>query len=135
MQNVIKENKWNVKLAPEITGKHSAFGNLEELLRSRKETDCSLCIDFAHLKARNNGSIRFEKIIKKLKKFKHIHCHYSGINYTKKGEQNHKLTDKKEAQKLLKAMIKHNIDATIISESPDPLGDAKMLKKILEELK
>lgn len=135
MQNLIKKNKWNVKLAPETTGKHSAFGSLEEIMELKKETNCSMCVDFAHLKARRNGNIDYENIVEKLKDLNYIHCHYSGIEYTEKGEQNHKLTDKKEAKKLLKAMIKHNVDATIISESPNPLGDAKMLNKILEDLK
>jgi len=130
MQGVIKKNKWGVKLAPETTGKVNVFGSLDEILRLSKETGCSYCIDFAHLKARNNGKIDYKWIVKKLpKKF---HIHFSGIEFTSKGERNHILTEESEIKELLMAL--KGRDVTIINESPNPLGDSLKTKKILDSL-
>ncbi len=134
IQKEIKKNKWDVKLAPEITGKINVFGNLDEILRLVKETGCSFCIDYAHLKARNQGKLDYDEIFGKVKKFKHLHCHFSGINYTKKGERNHLLTKESEIKELAKEIMKRKLGVTIINESPDPLGDSIKTKKIFEKL-
>jgi len=128
-----KEKGYTPKLAPETTGKQSQFGSLDELIKLKKETGCSMCIDFAHLKARENGKITFEEIAEKLEKnnLTNIHAHFSGIEYTEKGERRHLLTEDKDIRELLTALKKHNISATIINESPDPLGDAIKMKKML----
>jgi len=135
MQNVIKEKEWNVVLAPETTGKPSAFGDLDELLRMRKETHCHLCIDFAHMLART-GKRDYNEIFRKLKenKIEHIQAHFSGIEYTAKGERRHVFTPEKDIKELLEWIKKSHIDSTIINESPDPLGDALKSEKILKSL-
>jgi len=125
LRDYIKDNKWSVVLAPETTGKSSQFGSLDELLKLRKELKIELCVDFAHLKARNNGNINFEEVIKKLPK--KIHAHFSGIEYTEKGERRHKLVDINEFKKLIKLLKKYNKDINIINESPDVFGDLKKM--------
>ena len=124
------------KLAPETTGKPSQFGDLDDLIRMKKETGCSICIDFSHLKARYNGKITFEEVAEKISKTNlgPIHCHFSGIEYTEKGERRHILTEEKDIKELLSALKKHHIEATIINESPDPLGDAIKMKKVFERI-
>lgn len=136
LQSEIKKNKWQVELAPETTGKPSQFGSLDELIKMKKEIGCHLCIDFSHLKARENGKITYEEIAQKLSKANlgHLHCHFSGIEYSEKGERHHILTPESEIKELLKALKKHNLDCTIINESPDPIGDALKMKKILKTL-
>ena len=52
MKKEINKNKWEIKLAPETTGKVNVFGSIDEIARLVKETKCSFCIDFAHVKAR-----------------------------------------------------------------------------------
>jgi deoxyribonuclease-4 len=133
MQDEIQKRKWKVKLAPETTGKASQFGDLDELLRLKKETGCSLCIDFAHIKART-GKRDYKEIFEKLEKagIKSIHAHFSGIEYTAKGERRHMLTGEKEISELLMWIKKSKVDAVIINESPDPLGDSLKSKRILE---
>jgi deoxyribonuclease-4 len=131
MQDVISEKKWNVVLAPETTGKISQFGDLDELIRLKKETGCHLCVDFSHLKARYNGVIDYDKIMKKLKPLGHIHAHFSGIEWTAKGERRHLLTSESYIKELFAPLKKYNIDVTIINESPDPLGDAIKMKSLL----
>ncbi len=135
LMETIKQKKWNTQLALETTGKHSAFGNLDELLSLVKETRCTLTIDFAHLKARTQGRMSYGEMLDKVKHLKHIHSHFSGIQWTEKGEKRHLLTPEKEIKDLLKEVLKRKLDITIINESPDVIGDAYKTKKILEKLK
>ncbi len=135
MQKVIKKKKWNVILAPEATGKKSQFGDLDELLRLRKETKCELCVDFAHLRARNNGRIDYKDVFDKLKGVKHIHAHFSGIEFTEKGERRHLLTEKKDIKLLLTHVKKRKLKSiTFINESPNPPGDALKMKEYFEKI-
>jgi len=123
MQDTIKANNWKVNLAPETMGKISVFGSLDEILNLVKETRCSFCIDFAHLRARNLGKIDYPEIFKKLKPFKDIHCHFSGINFGPKGERNHIPTETKYIKELAQHILKSKINTTIINESPNPIKD------------
>ena len=135
LMKTIKAKKWNVQLALETTGKHSAFGSLDELLQLVKEIKCSLTIDFAHLKARTEGKMNYSDMLDRVKHIKHIHSHFSGIEWTEKGERRHLLTPEKEIKELLTEILKRKLDITIINESPDVIGDAYKMKNILEKLK
>jgi len=130
---IIKQNKLNVELALEITGKKSQFGSLEELLKLHEKTGSFLCVDFAHIIARN-GRIDYKNVFDKLKTLKTIHSHFSGIEFTDKGEQKHRITSKRDLLPLLEEISKRNIDITMINESPDPLKDSLKAKKILQNL-
>lgn len=119
-------------LCPETTGKPSQFGDLDEILSLMKETRCGICVDFAHLKARYAGKIDYEEMIKKVSTIKTpIHAHFSGIEYSEKGERRHLLTEEKDIKELFSLLKKYKIHATIINESPNPLGDAIKMKKLL----
>jgi deoxyribonuclease-4 len=131
LQKEIKQKKWNVILCPETTGKASQFGDIDELLKLSKETGCSLCVDFAHLKARNNGKIDYDEIFEKIKNIKHIHSHFSGIEYTAKGERRHLITEVKDIKELIGYIKKYKIDITIINESPDPIADCRKTKQLI----
>lgn len=131
MQITIKKNNWKVVLAPETTGKKSAFGDIDELLKLRKETKCNLTIDFAHILARDN-KIDYDELFKKIKNIGHIHSHFSGVEYTPKGERRHLITPADKIKELLKYIKKYKVDITIINESPDPYGDCLKTKKILD---
>jgi len=129
----IKKRKWDVYLAPETTGKVNVFGSLKEILRLVKETKCKCCIDFAHLYAKSNGKLTYNEMCKEIKHLGHIHAHFSGINYTGKGERNHELTNPEEIKKLLEALKKNHInDICIINESPNPFGDAVKTKNQMQ---
>ena len=131
LQKEIKKNKWNVILAPETTGKVAQFGDLDELLKLKKETKCHLCVDFAHIKARNNGKIDYDEIMKKIKPLGNIHAHFSGIEWTAKGERRHLITEVRDIKEFFNYIKKYNIDTTIINESPDTLGDCVKMKKLI----
>ncbi|MFH1849730.1 MAG: TIM barrel protein [archaeon] len=133
MQDVIDESGWKVNLAPETTGKQSQFGDVDELLRLRDETGCSMCVDFAHLLART-GSIDYTGVFDKLRPLKHIHAHFSGIEYGDKGERRHILTTEDVIEPFLKEVVKRNADITIINESPDPVSDAVKTLGVLRNI-
>ena len=137
MQQAIDKNKWDVLLCPETTGKASQFGTVEELVRLAKETKCGICVDFAHLEARYNKKPDLQSVFRQLKELKHldfIHSHFSGIEYTAKGERRHLITEAADIKELLVAMDKSGLKFNIINESPDPVGDAIKSKKIRDKL-
>lgn len=130
LQKQIARRKWQVTLCPEITGKPSQFGSLEELLRLKKETGCGITVDFSHLYARHQGEVDYARILRKLpRKF---HAHFSGIEYGPKGEKKHIRTTPEFFGPLASELVKCNLDITIISESPKPYEDAVMMKKVLQ---
>jgi deoxyribonuclease-4 len=63
----ISENKWKIKIAPEIMGKKNVFGSIDEINKLVVETGCDFCIDFAHVLARY-GNYNFEEIKEKFGK-------------------------------------------------------------------
>ncbi|MFH1290596.1 MAG: TIM barrel protein, partial [Nanoarchaeota archaeon] len=79
MQEVLKENKWKIELAPETMGKVNVFGSVEEISKLVKETGCGFCIDFAHILARDKA-VDYKKI-ERLFPRREWHCHFSGIVY------------------------------------------------------
>ncbi len=130
----VDEKRWRTKISPELTGKQSQFGSVDELLELKSETGCGITIDFAHQKARNQGKPDYKGLLKKLKQLDHMHAHYSGIEWTPKGERRHLLTSEKDIRELLLLLISHHTDITLINESPDPIADSIKTKKILEKL-
>ena len=132
IQKKISKNRWKVKLCPEITGKPSQFGSVEELLKLMKETGCGICVDFAHLYARQQGEIDYTRILKKLPKS--FHAHFSGIAYGEKGERKHLKTTKKFFEPLAEALLKTKRNITLICESPQPYKDAAMMKRVVTAL-
>lgn len=117
-ESLLKEG-FEVQLAPEVTGKHSEFGDLQSLLKLKQETGCSICVDFAHLKARLNGEIDYSQVFDLLKDEKSLHCHYAGIAYTQKGEKNHLPVDQGEFSSIIKAARLSGLDSvSFICEAP-----------------
>jgi len=129
LQDDITKNKWAVSLCPEVTGKPSQFGSLEELLALRKETGCRLTVDFAHLYARQQGKINYSAVLKKLPQ--NFHAHFSGIEYTGKGEKKHLRLTREFFKPLAEALIQNTLDISLICESPKPYEDAAMMKKMI----
>jgi deoxyribonuclease-4 len=132
LQKQVLRNGWQVQLCPEITGKPSQFGSLTELLQIKKETGCGITVDFSHLYARQQGKIDYAETLKKLPK--RFHAHFSGIEYGDKGERKHIRTTRNFFAPLARELIKHQVDITIICESPKPYEDALMMKKMITKL-
>ncbi len=103
LKKAVAHKRWQVRLCPEVTGKPSQFGSLEELLRLGQDTGCGLTVDFSHLYARQQGEIDYGRILDKLpKKF---HAHFSGIEYGDKGERKHIRTTEKFFKPLFEILI------------------------------
>ena len=133
MQEEISKKGWDVVICPETMGKISQFGSVEELVKLHDETGCGVCVDFAHLLARE-GKHEYEKLMPIIKKLPDVTCHFSGINYGPKGEKNHILTSEDEIRELLGYLLKYDVSVRIISESPEPIEDSKKTRNILNEL-
>ena len=140
MNEVVEKKGWDVKLGLETTGKVSQFGTLEENIGIHKKIEnCVPVVDFAHLFARSGGHIDFGNVLKKLESLhlESYHTHFSGIEYTDKGERNHLTIDHKKPdfEELAKSLMKSKIkEMTIISESPILEKDSLKMKKVLESL-
>ena len=130
----------DIELRPELTGKNSQFGSLDELISlTKKVASVRPCMDFSHLYARTgkyNTEQEFEDIILKLKEelgttaIKQMHIHISGIIANPKGDLKHvNLNDSQFNWKaLLRALKKYQCAGYMISNSPNLEQDALMLK-------
>lgn len=137
----MKARGWtDVKLGLETTGKHSAFGTLDELVKLCKKIGTKYAvpvIDFAHMYARGGGKIDYAQVLDTIKplKLKHLHSHFSNINYSDAGELNHLVLNGAPAFKpLAKEILKRKLDITIISESPILERDSLKMKGVFEKL-
>jgi deoxyribonuclease-4 len=128
----------DVVLGLETMGRGSTWGTLEEiggLARTLKEV--RPVIDFAHIHARYGGSLRtekdFQKVVDEVTKMGNgrVHCHYSGIEYTKAGEKRHLPLSVKEPDFDLLVPVLRRLDreCTIICEAPQPVQDAAAMRE------
>ncbi|WMJ82162.1 TIM barrel protein [Clostridium sp. MB40-C1] len=145
--NLLKLPDFGVDYRLETTGKGTQFGSLEENVKLCKEVPtCKLCIDFSHIHARYNGSLKtyddFAKILDYVacelgeSALEDMHIHISGINYTEKGERNHLPFEESDFnyKSCMESFVKFNIKGCIICESPILENDALVLKKYYESL-
>jgi deoxyribonuclease IV len=142
--NVIEERlsrlDIEIELRPELTGKTSQFGSLDELISLTKSVNsCKPCLDFSHLFARTGKYNTYEEFITVIKRIKEelgetsvsqMHIHISGISSNAKGDLKHlNLTDSKfNWKELLKALKDEDCRGYMICNSPNLESDAKMLK-------
>ncbi len=117
----VKKHKWKIQIAPETMGKINVFGSIDEISRLVKETECAVCIDFAHILARDK-KVDYALIEKSFPQ-EEWHVHFSGIVYGEKGEKHHIKTGTKEWKELL-AHLPKNKKIRIINESPYMVADA-----------
>jgi len=126
-----------VRLGLETTGKSGAFGTLDEVVDVCKSVHgCVPVVDFAHIYARNGGKIDYAAVLDALKplKLSHVHSHFSGIEYTAKGERNHMPIGKPPFKPLAEKIVKRKIGITLVCESPLLEMDALKMKRVFEQL-
>lgn len=148
--NVIEERlsrlDIEIELRPELTGKTSQFGSLDELITLTKLVNsCHPCLDFSHLYART-GEINsyqefcviLDRLVQELGKnsLKNMHIHISGISSNSKGDLKHlNLAQSKFNWKdLIRALHDYHCAGYIICNSPNLEVDAKMLKDYYQSL-
>ncbi|MBI2521365.1 MAG: TIM barrel protein [Bdellovibrio sp.] len=129
-----------IELRPELTGKTSQFGSLEELITLTKNVNsCQPCMDFSHLYARTgecNSYSEFVDILNRLKNelganaLQNMHIHISGISSNSKGDLKHLNLNNSDFnwQDLMKALKDNDCRGYIICNSPNLEKDALMLK-------
>ncbi len=132
MMEVVKKNKWNIELCPEVMGKVNVFGSIDEISGLVEETGCGFCIDIAHVLARY-GKYEFEKIKEAFPR-KEWHVHFSGIEYGDKGEKKHLVTPQEDWKKVLNFFKDLEKDIVVICESPEAVNDSVVGKKIWEKM-
>jgi len=138
--NQLKRENNQVRIRPEIMGKHSEFGTLEEVFDLCTELEgLSICIDFAHWHARTgkfNSYPEFASILSQIEQrlgraaLDDMHIHVSGIHYGAKGEIKHlnlKESDLRYVE-LLQTLKEHQAKGIVICESPNLEEDALLLQ-------
>jgi len=134
-----------VTLGHETTGKISAFGTLDELVRLCKQIrGCEPVVDFAHLFARAAGKIDYAEVFDKLKllRLKHLHSHFTSMEWTPAktpgyGNERRHIPikfDKPPFEPLAKEILKRKLSITLISESPVLELDSLEMKRVFEKL-
>jgi len=140
-----------VRLAPETMGKQSQFGSLEEVLSLCERVDLTEPnVDWAHLHARDRGRFKtiddmakvMDVVEKRLgtKALKNLHCHFSHIEFTDKGERRHHNLDREEYgpefRFLARLVAERGLKPVIACETPNLDIDALKLRgMVLHELR
>jgi len=145
--NILGKEGNKVTISPEVTGKPSQFGTLEELLQLSSEIEgVAPCIDFSHWHARTgkaNSYREFLAILDQVEKklgghgLDNMHIHLSGIAYGSKGEIKHLMLPESDLQyaELLKALKERKAKGVVICESVPYLEkDALLLQQTYHAL-
>jgi len=140
--NILQKEGNRVTISPEVTGKPSQFGTLEELLQLSSEMEGVLpCIDFSHWHARTGKANSYQEFLgildqveKKLGRrgLDNMHIHLSGIAYGNKGEIKHLMLPDSDLHytELLKALKERKAKGVVICESVPYLeNDALLLQQ------
>ncbi|MBN2566773.1 TIM barrel protein [Candidatus Woesearchaeota archaeon] len=143
----LKDEGNSIWIRPELTGKETQWGDLDELIRISQDLGQVLpCIDFSHHYARyqgkRNGRKDWDQALGKVEKglgreaLDNMHIHISGIEYGPKGERNHvNLKECPLAWKELLASLKgFRAKGVVVCESPNIEGDAKLMKETYSRL-
>ena len=145
--NTLRKEGNKVTISPEVTGKPSQFGTLEELLQLSSEIEGVLpCIDFSHWHARTGKANSYQEFLAVLDRVEkklgrrgldNMHIHLSGIAYGNKGEIKHLMLPDSDLRyaELLKALKERKAKGVIICESAPYLEqDALLLQQTYRTL-
>ena len=133
VEELKKNDLYDIRLCPETMGKINQLGTLEEVVELCKVDENFIpCIDFGHLNARTLGGLKtledFEHIFKTMKnelgeeRMKSFHSHFSKIEYTENGGEKRHLTFADETygpsfDPVAELILKYNCSPVIICES------------------
>jgi len=137
----LRQENNRVWIRPEVMGKQSQFGTIEEILDLCVELEgLAPCVDFAHWHARTgifNSYQEFVSILLQIEErlgrvaLDDIHIHFSGIKYGAKGEIKHLNLEESDFQyiELIRALKDYKVKGLLICESPNLEDDAQLLQK------
>lgn len=139
-------NMQDMIFCPETMGKLAQIGTVEEITRFCKIDPIFVpCIDFGHINAREQGSLktvedyksRLQYMIDELgyERMKHFHSHFSKIMYSAKGEIKHLTFDDAvygpEFEPLAIALKELKLEPYLVSESAGMQAEeAEYMKKV-----
>lgn len=135
-----KKRNLTINLAYETMGKPTQFGTLEEVLKLSKEFGIYPTVDSAHMHARTNGewnseaewNTMLDMYVEYLgeKSLKSVHMHYSGIEYTEKGERKHLPLSESDARwrEFMKVLKERGVEGSLVCESPIQEDDTIVLR-------
>ncbi len=144
--NQLKRENNLVWIRPEVMGKGTQFGTVEEIINLCIELEgLAPCIDFAHWHARTGAFNSYPEFASMLTQIKErlgraalddMHIHVAGIAYGKKGEIKHLNLKESDFQyvELLKALKDYDVKGLVICESPNLEGDALLLQETYNNL-
>jgi len=139
----------NVKLGPETMGKVYQVGSLDEILTICEEVEqTQLVIDWSHMHARRQGRFRkvvdFRAVAEEVERrlgtdaARTMHCHFSKIEYTDKGEKRHHVLDEPrygpDFELLAEVMAEFKMRSVIICETPLLDVDAIKMRDIYKKI-
>jgi len=146
VMNQLKKENNPIRVRPEVMGKPSQFGAIDEIIKLCNELEgVGICMDFAHWHARSGESNSYPEFISILEQIKgglgdqaiaNMHIHVSGITYGQKGERKH--LDLQESDlnyiALLRALKDYGAKGLVICESPSLEADALLLQETYHNL-
>ena len=139
----------NVKLGPETMGKHVQVGSLDEILAVCEKVErTQLVIDWGHLHARSGGRLRsaadFRAVVEEAEKrlgaeaVKDMHCHFSKIEFTNRGERRHHVLDEKgygpDFGSFAEVILDFKLRPVVICETPVLDVDARKMRDCLSDI-
>ncbi|MEM1537890.1 MAG: TIM barrel protein [Candidatus Nezhaarchaeales archaeon] len=146
VQTVKSEGVKDVFLGPETTGKLSQVGDLEEVLTMCEEVEMLRpTIDWAHIHARSRGGINSKddylkvltEVERRLGSFKHLHCHYTPVEFGSTGERKHHTMSEAgfgpPFEPLAQIIAEQGLSLIIISETPALEMDSLKMKEVLTQ--
>ncbi len=143
LKNEYKRLKLKPKLGFEVSGKQVVFGSLDEILNLCKKVKGILpIVNFAHIHARTNGSLKdtkkFEEIFEKISPFwkDEYYVHFAGVFY-ENGNETMIAPIKKgdlKFETLANVILKNEYNITLISSSPLLEHDAAYMRVIMERV-
>jgi deoxyribonuclease-4 len=140
LEQLKRENN-RVRIRPEVMGKGSQFGTVEEVVKLCTDLEgLAPCIDFAHWHALTGTYNSYQEFVSILQQVEgslgraalddmHIHC--SGIKYGAKGEIKHLNLKDSDLQyvELIKALRDYEVKGLVICESPNLEEDAVLMRE------
>ena len=141
----------DIKLGIETMGKVNQLGTLDEVIEQcQVDRHYVPVVDFGHMNARERGGLfttadDYRRVFDKIAQgcgdevAKNLHCHFSKIEYTDKGEKKHLTFADREYgpdfEPLVEAIAREGLTPTIICESDGTMPeDALAMKKYYESL-
>ena len=144
--NQLKRENNGVWVRPEVMGKPTQFGTIDEILKLCTELEgVGIGMDFAHWHARSglsNSYPEFASVLQQIgqrlgdQALNNMHIHVSGIAYGGKGELKHLNMPESDFKyvELLRALKDYDVKGIVICESPNLEEDALLLQQTYNSL-